>query len=181
MVGILDYGAGNMFSLQCALDRLRAKYRHIGTPEDVDGCDRYIIPGVGHARPAMERLQQTGLIVFLRNTKKPVLGICLGMQMLCTDSEEGPTSLLGLIPLSVRRFQCAPKITHIGWNRVADEYFYFVHSYYVETRNPYTAAACEYGEVFSAIVRHGNLTGVQFHPEKSGKAGQKFLSEWLRS
>ncbi len=185
MIGIIDYGSGNLFSLECALRRLDASFCRIGSPEESENCNRYILPGVGHAAPAMKRLRATGLIPMLRATPKPVLGICLGMQLLCEHSEEGDTTLLGIVPLRVRHFRHAPKIPHMGWNRVerggSSDYFYFVHSFFVERDDAWTVGLTQHGETFSAVVRKDNYLGVQFHPEKSGAAGSALLDDWLRS
>lgn len=187
MIGIIDYGAGNIFSLQSALTRLRVEHRLVSRAEHFDTCHRFIIPGVGHATTAMKRLTETGLIPRIRQTQKPVLGICLGMQLLCEHSEEGDTRMLGLIPLRVCRFRTNLKVPHTGWNFITFQdaawngYYYFLHSYFVEESPDYTLGKTEYGSLFSAALRRDNFTGVQFHPEKSAALGQKFLKAWLAS
>lgn len=191
-IGIVDYGAGNLFSLQCALDRIGARCRVLNSPDGFDECGRYIIPGVGSARPAMERLRHTRLVDLIRETPKPVLGLCLGMQMLTEFSEEGNAELLGIVPLKTKKLPARGlKIPEMGWNTVAPiggeplfdgikegEYFYFVHSYYVEEMAPYTIGKTNYGLDFSAAIRSGNFWGVQFHPEKSGSAGERLLQNF---
>lgn len=195
MIGIIYYGAGNIFSLSAALERLKLRYGIINQDVDFDQYDRYIIPGVGHASPAMAKLTNTGLIPMIQATQKPVLGICLGMQLLTNFSEEGNTLLTGIIPLKTQHFDPAltNKIPHMGWNKVAiekrhylldqiknEEYFYFVHSYFVEFSSNFTTASTEYGVKFSSIIQKNNFCGVQFHPEKSGQAGEQLLINFAK-
>lgn len=193
MIGIVYYGAGNIFSLTAALDRLGVKYGMIRSEQDFDQFDRYIIPGVGHAGAAMEKLRSSGLIPKILELKKPVLGICVGMQLLTSFSEEGDSELIGIVPLNTRRFDkdFGVKVPHTGWNRVeaspenplfsgiADSsHFYFVHSYYIEFNSNFTIALTEYGIKFSAALQKDNYYGVQFHPEKSGPAGEQLLKNF---
>ncbi len=193
MIGIVYYGAGNIFSLTAALDRLGLQYGMIRKPGDFEKYDRYIIPGVGHAGAAMEKLNQTGLVPLILELKKPVLGICVGMQLLTEFSEEGNSTLTGIVPLKTRLFdgELDIKIPHTGWNRVVytpghtlfagiapDTHFYFVHSYFIEFNPNFTVALAEYGIKFSAVIQKDNYYGVQFHPEKSGQAGEQLLKNF---
>ena len=193
MIGIVYYGAGNIFSLTAALDRLGLEYGMIRTAADFDKYDRYIIPGVGHAGSAMRKLEQTGLVPSILKLQKPVLGICVGMQLLTEHSEEGDSTLTGIIPLKTKLFddQLNIKIPHTGWNRVDHSpdqilfksispgaHFYFVHSYFIEFNSNFTIAVAEYGIKFSAGVQKDNYYGVQFHPEKSGLAGEQLLKNF---
>lgn len=192
-VGIINYGAGNIFSLTAALDRLGIRYGMIHSVDDFEGYDRYIIPGVGHAGAAMKKLEETGLVPVIKELKKPVLGVCVGMQLLTAFSEEGNARLTEIIPLQTRLFSDALKlkVPHTGWNKVQaeiendlfsglnDEYFYFVHSYHIEFNPNFTIASTNYGTTFSAAIRKGNFYGVQFHPEKSGPAGERILKNFL--
>lgn len=196
MTGIIYYGAGNLFSLKAALDRLEIAYEVIESgPIAVEKYDRFIIPGVGHAGTAMERLQLSGMADDVKALKKPVLGICVGMQLLTDFSEEGNASLLGVLPLRTQHFsgQISEKVPHMGWNRlqVAEShplfeglsdhpYFYFVHSYYIEYSKPYTIATGNYGIPFSAAFQKDNFYGVQFHPEKSGTDGERLLRNFCK-
>ncbi|MNS36963.1 Imidazole glycerol phosphate synthase subunit HisH [compost metagenome] len=191
-IGIINYGAGNIFSLCSALDRLNISYKLINIVSDFDGCERYIIPGVGHATPAMKQLNDTGLVPLIKQTSKPVLGICLGMQLLSSFSEEGNTDLLDLVPIKTLRFTDESlKIPHMGWNSVfpiesetifknidQGSYFYFVHSYYLEHSDKYSLATTNYGLTYASSIRKNNYFGVQFHPEKSGKAGEQLLTNF---
>lgn len=192
-VGIVNYGAGNIFSLTAALRRQGIGYGMIHTPEDLNGFERVIIPGVGHAAKAMEKLETLKMIEAVKALEKPVLGICLGMQLLTSFSEEGDTSLLDLVPLNTTAFssEMELKVPHMGWNMVHkeqsspilsniddDSYFYFVHSFYIEYNPKFTVASCNYGLNFSAIIKNKNFYGVQFHPEKSGKAGETLLKNF---
>ena len=197
MIGIINYGAGNIFSLQCALDRVGADYALVKDPASFDACDKYIIPGVGNAKPAMEKLLNTGLVPLIQTTKKPLLGVCLGMQLITEHSEEGNVNLLNLISLPTKRFVSKTfKIPQMGWNTVAlsnstglpnplfegikdKEYFYFVHSYYVAMDARFTIGACVYIQEFSAAIQKDNFYGVQFHPEKSGAAGERLLQNFI--
>ncbi|POY38045.1 imidazole glycerol phosphate synthase subunit HisH [Solitalea longa] len=193
-IGIVNYGAGNIFSLCSALDRLSISYKIINTVSDFDTCERYIIPGVGHASPAMKQLNATGLIPLLKQTSKPVLGICLGMQLLSTFSEEGETPLLDIIPIKTLKFtDKSLKIPHMGWNSVnavnvatlfkdieQGSYFYFVHSFYLENSSEYSLATSDYGLTFASSIQKNNYFGVQFHPEKSGKAGEQLLLNFAK-
>lgn len=193
MIGIVNYGAGNIFSLTAALERLKISYGMIDTESDFDLYDRIIIPGVGHAGTAMEKLIKTGLVPKIRSLTKPVLGICVGMQLLTNFSEEGESQMLELIPVQTLRFkeEICRKVPHMGWNQIsnvnqstlfkdiADQtYFYFVHSYFIEFNSKFTIALCDYGIKFSASIQKDNFYGVQFHPEKSSKAGEILLKNF---
>ncbi|MFZ4101727.1 MAG: imidazole glycerol phosphate synthase subunit HisH [Sphingobacterium thalpophilum] len=193
MIGIVYYGAGNIFSLSAALDRLELSYGMIKNAEDFEKYDRYIIPGVGHAGSAMRKLEDTGLVPSIIALKKPVLGICVGMQLLTIHSEEGDSKLTGLIPLKTRLFseKLNVKVPHTGWNKVFQTtanplfheiipgtHFYFVHSYFIEFNSIFTLALAEYGINFSAVIQKDNFYGVQFHPEKSGVAGEQLLKNF---
>ena len=193
MIGIIYYGAGNIFSLTAALSRLNIAYGIIESPDDFEKYDRYIIPGVGHAGSAMQKLNQSKLVPAICDSKKPVLGICVGMQLLTDFSEEGNSPLTGIIPLNTLLFNetLKLKVPHTGWNIVrsdsnnglfykidADAYFYFVHSYFIEFNSKFTIAFAEYGIKFSAAVKKDNFYGVQFHPEKSGLAGEQLLKNF---
>jgi len=190
MIGIVNYGAGNIFSLTSALERLGLDYGMINTEADFNKYEKIIIPGVGHAGTAMQKLTETGLVPAIKALTKPVLGICVGMQLLTDFSEEGNSDLLGIVPLKTLRFKedISKKVPHMGWNQIKPinsspifngiedkTYFYFVHSYFIEFNTKFTAAICEYGTSFSAAIQKDNFYAVQFHPEKSGEAGEKLL------
>ncbi|RZK54380.1 MAG: imidazole glycerol phosphate synthase subunit HisH [Pedobacter sp.] len=191
-IGIINYGAGNIFSLTAALERQNIPYGMINTEADFEKFSHIIIPGVGHAGAAMEKLQQTGLVDAIRALKKPVLGICVGMQLLTGHSEEGDANLLDIIPLKTKLFDknLGMKIPHMGWNNVdlknnllfedvdSETQFYFVHSYFIEYNPTFDIAAAEYGNKFSAAIQKDNFYGVQFHPEKSGQAGEQLLKNF---
>ena len=194
-VGIIRYGAGNIFSLTAALNRLGISYGMIDTQEDFEQYDRYIIPGVGHAGAAMHKLEYTGLVPAILSLKKPTLGICVGMQLLTAHSEEGNASLLNIFPIQTKRFPDGEnhKVPHTGWNQVhtvnenplfanipSGSYFYFVHSYFIEYASKYTLASTHYSLDFSASIGYNNFYGVQFHPEKSGKHGETLLSNFSK-
>lgn len=193
MIGIVNYGAGNIFSLTAALDRLNLNYGMINSEAEFDLYDKIIIPGVGHAGAAMQKLTDTGLVPKIKSLTKPVLGICVGMQLITESSEEGNTDLLGIVPVHTLRFKEAEskKVPHMGWNQVSvhkenslfkgladDSYFYFVHSYFIEFNPNFTIAFCNYGIKFSAAIQKDNFYGVQFHPEKSGEAGETLLTNF---
>ncbi|TAH02762.1 MAG: imidazole glycerol phosphate synthase subunit HisH [Sphingobacteriales bacterium] len=192
-IGIVNYGAGNIFSLKAALDRLSLPYGMINQPQDFDNYSHIIIPGVGHAGAAMQKLMETGLLPAIKALTKPVLGICVGMQLITNHSEEGDAVMTGIIPLKTLRFNTAisKKVPHIGWNNICvntnnylfanianQTYFYFVHSYFIEFNPNFTIASCDYGNTFSAAIQKNNFYGVQFHPEKSGLAGEKLLQNF---
>ncbi|MDA9555163.1 imidazole glycerol phosphate synthase subunit HisH [Pelobium sp.] len=193
MIGIVNYGAGNIFSLTATLERLGLKYGMINTESDFDLYDSIIIPGVGHAGTAMKKLTDTGLVEKIKSLTKPVLGICVGMQLITDFSEEGNSDLLGIIPVKTLRFdeKVSKKVPHMGWNQIhPDEncplfkeipqgaYFYFVHSYFIEFNSKFTSAFCNYGIKFSASIQKNNFFGVQFHPEKSGEQGEILLKNF---
>jgi glutamine amidotransferase len=189
MIGIVNYGAGNIFSLTSALKRLNIAYGMVDTAADLEKYSHIIIPGVGHAGAAMQKLKQTGLVEPIRELKKPVLGICVGMQLLTQHSEEGDAELMNLFPIKTRLFDKEKqiKIPHMGWNNVnfknnslfqdvdPQAQFYFVHSYFIEYNPTFDLATVDYGVQFSAAIQKDNFYGVQFHPEKSGAAGERLL------
>ena len=186
MLTIIDYKAGNLTSVKLAFAALGVETRVTDDPDQIRAADRLVFPGVGAAASAMANLQSAGLVEVLKEVTAsgvPFLGICLGMQILFDHSEEdGGTDTLGILPGQVRRFPNVPgcKIPQIGWNQVnAAEEFYFVHSYYVEM-NPFAEGVTEYAGIrFASLVRKDNILAAQFHPEKSGRIGLKFLSDFL--
>lgn len=192
-IGIISYGAGNIFSLTAALERQNTQYGMIYSPDDFENYDRYIIPGVGHAGAAMQKLTESGMVEAIRSTSRPVLGICVGMQLLTQFSEEGMADLLNIAPVKTLHFKedLKIKVPHTGWNKVCLQfenelfkhikdgtYFYFVHSYFIEFNSTFTLAFSEYGLKFSAALKKNNFYGVQFHPEKSGEAGELILKNF---
>ena len=196
MIAIIDSGGANIASVTFALERCGATATLTTDAEMIASADKVILPGVGAAPVAMAQLQKTGLVDCIRGLTQPVLGICLGMQLLFERSEEGDTALLGLIPGTVGAFQPAPglSIPHMGWNRLLPTagaaanpllkgiddgaHVYFVHSYFAPVSGD-TVAACRYGADFTALVAHGNFMGAQFHPERSGPIGARILQNFL--
>lgn len=194
MIAIINYDMGNLRSLENALDRLGAVYTVTADPETIRRSDKVILPGVGHAGLAMDNLVERGLPEVIRSLRQPVLGICVGMQVLCRDSEEAPGKpCLGIFDAHVRRFSPTSgcKVPHMGWNDIRNlegkllrdlesgAYVYFVHSYYAGLC-PDTVATCQYaGQLFSAALRYENFYGTQFHPEKSGSVGERILQNFL--
>lgn len=190
-VSILKYNAGNTTSVQFALERLGVASVVTNNHEEILSSDRVIFPGVGEASSAMKFLQQSGLNEVVLNLKQPVLGICLGMQLMCEHSEEGNTPGLGIFPVHVKKFiSVSEKVPHMGWNTVEnmkspifrdvdnDTYVYYVHSYYAEICAD-TIGVTNYVQPYSAALHRGNYYGVQFHPEKSGAAGERILKNYL--
>ena len=192
-VVLIDAGGTNIGSVRYALHRLGVEAPLTADPDAIRAAARVILPGVGAAAPAMARLRELGLIELLRGLTQPVLGVCLGMQLLCAHSEEGGVDCLGLIPATVRRMTPAPglRVPHMGWNRLRalkthpllegiaqDAQAYFVHSYVVPTGD-YTLASVEHGQPFSAVITHGNFFGMQFHPERSAAVGARLLHNFL--
>ncbi|WP_174728692.1 imidazole glycerol phosphate synthase subunit HisH [Mesobacillus harenae] len=203
MIGIADYGMGNLFSVSKALERLGVPYFLSEDESELMAADALILPGVGSYRDAMERLSETGLAKMVKEfaaTGKPLLGICLGMQLLFEESEEnGPTKGLGLLSGSCHMFPGRSadgntyKVPHMGWNNLSfvrssdiltnieEDYVYFVHSFYVKTNEQdVLIAAAEYDVVVPAVVGKGNIYGMQFHPEKSGSLGMELLRNFTR-
>jgi len=192
MIAIIEYGAGNVASVANAVSRLGSPFIITSVIDDLDKAEKIIFPGVGQASFAVNRLQKSGLITYLRNIKKPILGICLGMKLLCDHSEEGNVDGLGIFPLNVVRFKSnETKVPHIGWNTVRynadnklfngikqDEFFYFANSYYVPVGIS-TTAVTENKIDFSASLEKDNYYGVQFHPEKSSEPGLKVLQNFI--
>jgi imidazole glycerol-phosphate synthase subunit HisH len=199
MIGIVDYGMGNLFSVSKALERLNADYYISGDRNELLKADALLLPGVGSFRDAMEVLQVETIKEFAA-TGKPLLGICLGMQLLFEDSDEnGFTKGLGLLPGSVRRFPGRTeagesyKVPHMGWNRLEfvqtspllknleEDYVYFVHSYFVDAKDSdVLLAKSTYNEEVAAVVGRDNIFGMQFHPEKSSKLGMALLDNFLQ-
>ena len=192
MITIIDYDTGNLRSVMNAFDRLGAGYRLSSSPAEIASAEKVLLPGVGEARTAMEKLRERGLAEVVRSLTQPVLGICLGMQLLCARSEERDTECLGIFDNTVRRLTvpAGMKVPHMGWNTVhalksplyagveEESYVYFVHSYAAEV-NGDTIAVADYGVPFSASLGRGNFFGAQFHPEKSGAAGERILKNFL--
>ena len=192
-VAIIDSGGANLASLQFALERLGAQSVVTSDIEVIAAAPRVLLPGVGSALAAMQRLNAGGLATHLRQLKQPVLGICLGMQLLFLKSEEGPAQGLGILPQTVRKLTPKPgrPVPHMGWNRLhmlhedpllkgvaESEYVYFVHSYAAPVSTT-TLATCDYGAPIAAVVRKNNFWGTQFHPERSTKVGARILANFL--
>ncbi|MBS1902198.1 MAG: imidazole glycerol phosphate synthase subunit HisH [Bacteroidetes bacterium] len=189
-IAIVDYGIGNTFSVAAALQRLGADITITSDASIVQQADRVVIPGVGDARAAMNELRLRGLDTVIPLLEQPVLGICLGMQLLCRNSEEGDTQCMGVFDADVVRFDGPLKVPHMGWNTIertvgplfrgVDQgtFMYFVHSYHV-TRTEMTVALSDYSGYFSAGLSRRNFFGVQFHPEKSGAAGARLLENFM--
>ena len=188
---IIDYGAGNIQSLRFALKRLGYKPELSNDPEKIRHADRVIFPGVGEASSAMNKLKSKGLEELIPSLNQPILGICLGMQLMCESSEEGNTKGLGIFPLRVRKFENKYlKVPQIGWNEISDfksdlfkgvrenEFMYFVHSYYVPD-NQWSISKTNYGIEYASSIKKDNFTGCQFHPEKSSWPGEKILINFL--
>lgn len=192
MIAIIDYGMGNIRSLGNALTRLGAEWVLTADPDVIRGADRVILPGVGNAAQAMANLTRLGLPGVLVDLRRPVLGICVGMQVMCRHSDEGDVDCIGIFDAKVRRFPDAPgiKVPHMGWSRINNlesklfkgidpgSYVYFVHSYYAPLC-PDTIATARHPEMFSAALKYENFYGTQFHPEKSGAVGEAILKNFI--
>jgi glutamine amidotransferase len=195
MIPIIDSGGANIASVIFALERLGIKGVLTSDPQIIKSASRVILPGVGAAKEAMKKLESVGLIDCIRSLTQPVLGICLGMQLLFSYSEEGDVGLLNIIPGQVKRLPEAENlpVPHMGWNRLnisrkddpltqnlpGETYCYFVHSYAAPVSD-FTLASCNYSADFTAIIRKDNFMGCQFHPERSSNAGQKILENFVR-
>ena len=197
-IGVIDYGMGNLFSVEQALKRLDADVVVTSDLDTLRAVDALVLPGVGAFPDAMKRLEETGLIHFIKETKKPLLGICLGMQLMFEESEEvAPTKGLGIFKGSIERFKNVSRIPHMGWNELElvqtpewlvskdlpqDRHVYFVHSFYAANMatEELVAFADYEGVQVPGIVALDNFTGMQFHPEKSGQFGMFLLREWLQ-
>ncbi|WP_266167884.1 imidazole glycerol phosphate synthase subunit HisH [Dyella subtropica] len=192
-VVLVDAGGTNIGSVRYALQRLGADAALTSDAATIRAADKVILPGVGAAGPGMARLRELGLVELMRSLTQPVLGVCLGMQLLCEWSEESETECLGLIPASVRRFEEAPglRVPHMGWNQLKvrkehsllkglgeQDWAYFVHSYAVSVGD-YSLATADHGGEFSAVIASGNFHGMQFHPERSAAVGATLLKNFL--
>lgn len=187
---IINYGAGNIQSIKFAVQRLGHEAVLSNDAEEIKGADKVIFPGVGEASSAMKMLKETGLDTLIPNLKQPVLGICLGMQLMCHSSEEGNTTGLSIFDVDVHRFENTVKVPQIGWNQIAnlktalfteineEEFIYLVHSYYAPICKE-TIATTNYGLEYSTALQKDNFYGTQFHPEKSSKAGTQILKNFL--
>lgn len=191
MIAIIDYGAGNVRSVQNAVKKLGFQSVLTSDFKEIRDADKVIFPGVGEASTAMRHLKNKKLDELIPNLTQDFLGICLGQQLLCKSSEEGNTNCLGIFDVKVKKFPSKDIVPHMGWNNLtqvkgklfknitADDDFYFVHSYYCEL-SPYTSATCDYILPFSAALEKDNFFGTQFHPEKSGAVGAKILENFLK-
>ena len=199
-VAIVDYNAGNIYSVIHALQRLGVEPVLTDNAELIQKADKVLFPGQGEARQAMQYLRSKGLDQIIRNLQQPILGICIGQQLMCRHSEEGDTACLGIFDVEVKRFQPQrheDKVPHMGWNsleiikneKIKDkselfkgfeggEFVYFVHSFYVP-QCPWTIATTDYIQPFSAALHRDNFYATQFHPEKSGSVGEKILRNFL--
>lgn len=189
-IAIVNYGAGNIQSIKFAVQRLGQEAVLSSDADEIRAADKVIFPGVGEASSAMRMLKSTGLDKVIPILKQPVLGICLGMQLMCETSEEGNTTGLGIFDAKVVRFNKNLKVPQIGWNKIYDlksslfegvnenEYIYLVHSYYIPECSE-TIASTEYGVEYTSAIKKNNFYGVQFHPEKSSVAGEKILKNFL--
>ena len=193
MIAIVDYKMGNLRSVENALRRLGADFVVTADADVIRRADKVLLPGVGNAAEAMDNLRAADLVDVIRSLRQPVLGICVGMQVMCRHSEEGDVDCLGIFDARVKRFLPAPdvKVPHMGWNRIGNletklfkdleggSYVYFVHSYYPELC-PDTIATATHGVMFSAALKYENFYGTQFHPEKSGDVGERIIANFLK-
>lgn len=194
-LAIIKYNAGNIQSVLVALERLGVQARVTDSAEEIRSADKVIFPGVGEASSAMNSLRQNHLDQVIKDLKQPVLGICVGMQLLCEHSEENNTACLGIVPVQVRKFKSQDskiKIPQVGWNTIyalksdlfkevnENSYIYNVHSYYADD-SEYTIARCRYGLEYAAAVKKDNFYGVQFHTEKSAAVGDRIIKNFLES
>ena len=194
-IGLVDAGGANLGSVRYALERLGQEVRMVRTAEDLEGVPRVILPGVGAAAEGMRRLHAQGLVEPLRTLQVPLMGICLGMQLLFEASEEGKVDCLGLLPGVVRRLHpgVGVRVPHMGWNKLlalrasplldgvaAGASAYFVHSYAAPVTSD-TVAACHHGGLFTAVVQRGRLCGAQFHPERSAGPGARLLRNFIET
>ena len=187
---IIDYGAGNIKSIQFAFKRLGVDAVLSNNIDEIKAADKVIFPGVGEASSAMAMLRESGLDKVIPTLKQPVLGICLGMQLMCNSSEEGNTKGLGIFDVTVKRFSNSVKVPQMGWNVISDlksdlfngikenEFMYLVHSYYAEKCTEMIAKT-DYEIEYASALQKDNFYGVQFHPEKSGVEGEKILLNFL--
>ncbi|MDQ7918317.1 imidazole glycerol phosphate synthase subunit HisH [Mesonia sp. MT50] len=188
---IIDYGAGNIQSIKFALQRLDFEATLTANAEEIRQADKVIFPGVGEASSAMKKLKSTGLDQLIPLLTQPVLGICLGMQLMCLHTEEGNTTGLKIFNTIIKRFSNQVKVPQIGWNQISElesnlfneiaenEFMYLVHSFYAESC-PEMIAQTHYELDYASALRKNNFYGVQFHPEKSSKAGEKILDNFLK-
>lgn len=193
MIAIIDYKMGNLRSVENALKRLGAEFCVTADEKIIRAADRVLLPGVGNAAEAMQNLRDADLVDVIRSLRRPVLGICVGMQVMCRHSEEGDVDCLNIFDSRVKRFVPVPdvKVPHMGWNQIGNlesklfkgldggSYVYFVHSYYPELC-PDTIATSRHGVMFSAALKYENFYGTQFHPEKSGDVGERIIENFLK-
>ena len=189
-VAVIKYNAGNIRSVDYALKRLGVEAVITADKEVLQAADKVIFPGVGEAETTMKHLRASRMDELVKNLRQPVLGICLGMQLMCRFSEEENTWGLGIFPMEVKKFADSCKVPHMGWNTVRKlkttlfqginpgEWMYFVHSYYVPVTD-YCIATCDYQRSFAAAICKNNFYGCQFHPEKSAGAGEKIIKNFL--
>ncbi|OCK49893.1 imidazole glycerol phosphate synthase, glutamine amidotransferase subunit [Chryseobacterium sp. CBo1] len=191
MIAIIKYNGGNVNSVQNALKRLNVNSIITDNFELIQKADKVIFPGVGEASSTMKNLKEKGLDRLIPTLKQPVLGICLGMQLMCKNNEEGNTVGMGIFDINVKRFPAKDIVPHMGWNTISDfksylfseieeeSDLYFVHSYYCELSES-TTSVCDYILPFSASLQKDNFYAMQFHPEKSGKIGSQLLNNFLK-
>jgi glutamine amidotransferase len=190
-IAIINYGAGNIQSILFAIERLGYTAVLTNNPDEIQQADKVIFPGVGEASYAMQKLKESGLDSLIPKLKQPVLGICLGMQLMCIHSEEGSTKGLGIFDTNVIRFSNNVKVPQMGWNQIYNlksplfegindnEYMYLVHSYYVPNCNE-AIANTNYDIEYASALHKNNFYGTQFHPEKSGDVGEQILGNFLK-
>ncbi|MES2851987.1 MAG: imidazole glycerol phosphate synthase subunit HisH [Bacteroidota bacterium] len=188
---IINYGAGNIQSIMFAIERLGFKAVLSNNPDEIKAADKVIFPGVGEASSAMKMLLESGLETLIPTLKQPVLGICLGMQLMCNKSEEGNTKGLGIFDVDVIKFTPKVKVPQMGWNQIynlksplfkginENEYMYLVHSFYAPNC-PEAIATTDYEVEYASALQKDNFYGTQFHPEKSGDVGEQILANFLK-